>query len=342
MLSELMTWWIRQMTDLLTMLLQRLGLKSIGAAVPDAVLLTPGSAGTRVERRRKGRIELLAAEADAAALQSLLAGRRRDRLVLLLPSRLLVCETTLPVAAQTGLDRVLRYEMDRLTPFAADDVLFDHRVLGVDRAQATLRVELAFVPRVWVQPVLDRLKACGAVPVALEAAGPDGVVRRLPIGRQDPGRRVRERWLWRLSLATCGALAAACIIVPALRQSLALAEADDRIAVLRPEVAQVEALRRRMALESAGTGRIATARQQAETILEILGVLTDTLPDDTWLTSLTLRQRTLVMEGHSTAATKLIAGMAADSRLHDPAFAAPVLRDETGSEVFTIRAGYGP
>ena len=85
MLSELMTWWIRQMTDLLTMLLQRLGLKGIGAAVPDAVLLTPGSAGTRVERRRKGRIELLAAEADAAALQSLLVGRRRDRLVLLLP-----------------------------------------------------------------------------------------------------------------------------------------------------------------------------------------------------------------------------------------------------------------
>jgi general secretion pathway protein L len=71
-------------------------------------------------------------------------------------------------------------------------------------------------------------------------------------------------------------------------------------------------------------------------------VLTDTLPDDTWLSSLTLRQRTLVMEGHSTASTKLIAGMAAEPRLHDPAFAAPVLRDENGGEVFTIRAGYGP
>jgi general secretion pathway protein L len=74
----------------------------------------------------------------------------------------------------------------------------------------------------------------------------------------------------------------------------------------------------------------------------MLNVLTNTLPDDTWLTSLTLRQRTVLLDGHSTASTKLIEAMAAEPRLHDPAFAAPVLRGENGGEVFTIQARFGP
>jgi general secretion pathway protein L len=201
---------------------------------------------------------------------------------------------------------------------------------------------LAFVPRIWVQPILEQLAAFGAVPAALEATGPDGAVRRIAIGRQDPARQARIRLLSRLALGTCTALAAAILVVPLLHQAMALSEVEDRITALRPRVEQVEALRKRIAAGSAEAGRIVAAREQAVTMLQMLGVLTDTLPDGTWLTSLSLRQRNIVLEGHSAAATKLIAGMAAEPRLRDPAFAAPVLRGENGSEVFTIRAGFGP
>jgi general secretion pathway protein L len=338
MLPELIAWWTQQMADLAAPLLRR-----VRPAVPDALLLASEPAGMRIERRRKGRIEpvgRIAANADPAELRALL-GRRREPLVLVLPSPLLICEATLPAAAQAGLDRVLRYEMDRLTPFAADSVFFSHRLLGLDRARASLRVELAFVPRTWVQPALDWLASSGAVPVALEAAGPDGALRRIAIERVDPARQLRERLLSRLALAACAALATAIVVVPLLRQSLALSEVENRIAASRPNVEQVEALRRRIAAGSARASRLAAAREQAGTVLRMLGVLTDTLPDDTWLTSLTLRQNTLVMDGHSTASTKLIEGMAAEPRLRDPAFAAPVLRGENGGEVFTIQARFG-
>jgi general secretion pathway protein L len=65
------------------------------------------------------------------------------------------------------------------------------------------------------------------------------------------------------------------------------------------------------------------------------------LPDDTFLTSISLRRDHLTMEGHSTAATKLIAAMAADPGLKNPSFGAPVLRGENGTDVFTIQAGVG-
>jgi general secretion pathway protein L len=158
----------------------------------------------------------------------------------------------------------------------------------------------------------------------------------------EPGRVARERLAWRLAVGGCAAMAAATIAVPVLRQSLALAAVEDRIAELRPQVEQAEMLRQRIAAGSAGSGRIAAARQQAAEPLMILAALTDTLPDDTWLASLSLRQRHLMLEGHSAAANRLIAALASEPLLHNPSFAAPVMRAETGGELFTIQAEAGP
>jgi general secretion pathway protein L len=131
------------------------------------------------------------------------------------------------------------------------------------------------------------------------------------------------------------------IAVPFIRQSLALADVDAQIAALRPRIDQVDALRRQIAAGSAGAGRIAAARERGTVALRVLGDLTDLLPDDTYLTSVALRRTQLTIEGHSTAATKLIAAMAADPQLKNPAFGAPVVRAENGTDIFTIQAGFG-
>jgi Tfp pilus assembly protein PilN len=131
------------------------------------------------------------------------------------------------------------------------------------------------------------------------------------------------------------------VAVPLIRQSLALADVDAQIAVLRPRMDQVDALRRQIAAGSAGAGRIAAARERGTVALRALGVLTDLLPDDTWLTSIALRHAQLTIEGHSTAATKLIAAMTADPQLKSPSFGAPVVRAENGTDIFTIQAGFG-
>ena len=307
--------------------------------LPDALLLTPGPDGIAIARRRRGRTALPATVTDDG-LRTALA-RRRENLVLSLSSPMLIREATLPAAALGGLDRVLRYEMDRLTPFGPDDVYFSHRLLSVDRARSTLQVELAVLPRARVLPILDRLTYAGARPDVLEAPGPDGLVRRIGITTRDAAKLARDRLLTRLTAMLCGALAVAVVAVPLLRQSLALAEVEAQISLLRPRVDQVETLRKRIAASTAGAGKIAAARTQAGAVLEILAVLTQTVPDDTWLTNLSLRQRSLVLEGHSAAATKLLAAIGAQPRFRDPSFAAPVLRAENGGEVFTVRTEFG-
>jgi general secretion pathway protein L len=343
MLTAFATWWTRQMASLIDPLLRR-----VRPGAPDALLLVPGADTIEVCRRTKGQVITvmdvhLAEEPAVAQLRTVIRTHRRLKVYVAPLLSPLTRILELPMAAESQLDTVLRYEMDRLTPFAVDNVFFNYRVVArdvvaQDSAHATLRVELTLVPKAWVRPVLDRLSDAGLPPMSLEVAGADGVPRHLPTDPIDPRREARERLAWRLALGACAALAVATVAVPVLRQSLALTAAEDRIAALRPLVAQTQALRQRIAADTDGAARIAAARQQATAALSLLGMLTDTLPDDTWLVSLTLRQGHLVLEGHSAAANRLITAMAHEVRLRNPAFAAPLLRDETGGEKFTIQA----
>ena len=87
---------------------------------------------------------------------------------------------------------------------------------------------------------------------------------------------------------------------------------------------------------------LATARGQVGAPLQYIALLTDVLADDTYLTTISLKQRKLAISGHSAAAARLIGAMAANPLIHDPAFTAPVTRDETnGGEAFSIRAELG-
>ena len=54
-----------------------------------------------------------------------------------------------------------------------------------------------------------------------------------------------------------------------------------------------------------------------------IAAVTDILPDDTWLTELTLRQRRPGMAGRSTSAARLTGLLSADPTINDTAFAAP-------------------
>ena len=360
MLGALISWWAEQMRELVAPLTRRASARS-----KDALVLTydPAAQGRwRIDRRRNRRLDhlaTLASDATETAWRQAFASRRRgEPVVITLDQPFLVRRTTLPMVAAANLDQLLHYEMDRLTPFAAADVLYSHRVVSRDIAAGTLLVDIAVVPKAWVRDILDRLAALSIRPEALEPptdglasngewparGGPTNADHGNPgiaLDHEDPVRRARIRLGWRIASGVSAALAATVVAVPLIRQSLALADVDARIAALRPRMDQVDALRRQIAAGSAGAGRIAAARERGTVALRALGVLTDLLPDDTWLTSIALRHAQLTIEGHSTAATKLIAAMSADPQLKNPSFGAPVVRAENGTDIFTIQAGFG-
>ena len=342
MFEDFFFWWGRQMASLLSPVTAR-----FAARIPDALLIALDPARTdsvQIVHRRNARLipaQILSMSAETGVWRDALAARgRREPVIVALSTGFLLRRVALPIAAAANLERVLRYEMDRLTPFADEDVVFSHAVTGHDRARGQLGVELSVAPKAWFSAVVDRLIAADAAPATLEAAGPDGRTRCISLSHAAPSRVARG--LNRFGWIACGVLAVAVSTMPLMRQSLALAEVEDRIAALRPRVEQAEALRKRIAANTSGAGQIATARRQASEALRTLALLTDLLPDDTWLISLHLHDHKATLEGQSAAATKLIGALAAEPALKNPAFAAPVVRAETGADIFTIQAEFGP
>jgi general secretion pathway protein L len=342
MLGALLTWWIARMRELLPARLRG------GAVPPDALLVTLSS---REEaefalRRRGCEAPLGRFALEAEALAGLPAAlRRRPRRVLLRPppGALLEREVVLPLAAQHDPAGVLRYDLDRLTPFAAEEVFWTWRQEARDAAHGALRLRLSLLPKAALQPAIEALRRAGLPLAGLEASAPGGAPRAIPLGEAATLSPRREAWRRRgfvVAGTACAGLAIAAIILPFVLQSMALAAAERHIETLQPKVAEAEALRRRMAEAKGGQDAFAAERARIGDALQAIAALTDILPDDTWLTELTLRQRKLTMAGRSGGAARLIGLLSADPTIRDAAFVAPVTRAESGGggDVFSIRA----
>ena len=77
--------------------------------------------------------------------------------------------------------------------------------------------------------------------------------------------------------------------------------------------------------------------------LSVIAAATQILPDDAYLTELTLRQRKITLTGHSVRAARLIGAIAASGSFRSPELGAPITQIETGgAEIFTINAEAGP
>jgi general secretion pathway protein L len=248
----------------------------------------------------------------------------------------------LPIAAERDLAAVLSNEMDRLTPFAADAVFWSWSVAGRDRAKGSLVARLCVLPKRTLEPVLQGLADAGLRPAWFEAPGVDGVVRRIEL--TSPAIRTRTR---RGSVVVAGYACAGLSLIacglPFVQQARALSAANAHIEALRPRVAAVEAMRRQVAANSGGADVMAAESARTGNALAALASVTQTLPDDTYLTELTLRARKLTITGRSDAAVRLIALLTSAPGLSDPNFAAPVMRMTGGhGDQFSIRADIAP
>ena len=341
MLKGLIAWWLAQLVSLLPA-----RWRSRDHSLPDAIVAEPAGDGFALRLRRRRRESALGRfaldEPGLRAAAAAVRGRRGGPAVLrFAPAMLLEREVVLPLAAERELEQVLRYEMDRFTPFGAEEVFWTAEPVARDRATGRLRVRLSLVPRAAVAPMLQALGRIGAAPAALEAALPGGV-RAIPLGG-DHGRARRQRRVVSAAATVCAGLALVAVALPFVTQSLALDAVDARIAALRPRVTLAEALRRRIAANTNGADVIAAESARLGDALQALAALTEILPDDTYLTNFALRQRHLTIDGQSAAAPRLIGLLSADPTILNPAFAAPVMRTENGrADLFSIHAELSP
>ena len=331
--AEIAAWWLAQMRSLIPEALRGdSGQDALLVAIdrPDpATPLHAAPSGTLWMRKRGhetlfGRLPAIGAPLPANRLG---VGLR------LPPETILTREVTLPLAAARQLASVMRFEMDRLTPFAADALYWGISGVTADRARGRLQLQLAFVLREPVEQLCQVLAGQQLFPSFIEA--PNG---RIALNAAAPGFRPLSAALPVL----CGLLALACLVSPFLRQQTALDAAARVIAQQQPAAQVAMNLRSRLSTAAFGRAAIAEAQRDGDA-MQVLADLTDALPDGTWLDDLALKSGILTLDGQSSDAAALIGRLSAAPGLQDPSFTAPVTRTADGkSDQFSLQAAVAP
>jgi general secretion pathway protein L len=259
-------------------------------------------------------------------------------LVGLEPRHVLEKHLTLPLAAERELDRILAYEMDRETPFDENEVYWRGFVTARNRARGQIAVRLVLVKRSLPARLLQRLgeAGTGAAGLLVGSAAP----YEIPLSHAVPSATARFLRIANVPALGCAALVLLAIATPFIRQSLAFADIDRRIDAVTPVAEQVAALKSRLS----GTGADAVIDSQRAALGDPLGLLaavTDALPDDTFLDTITMHRRQVSLSGQSSAAAALIPRLAADKAFREPGFSAPVTRTPGSAEdSFTIAVSF--
>lgn len=328
LLAEVCIWWVAQMRALL------LGEAGKPSRLPDGLIVAldswaePHPTGALLLRQNGIETILRPIPGQGEPVPRLPA-------ILRLPAGTVLSRmVALPLAAARDLHTVVGYEMSRLTPLTADEVLWGISNVTADRAHEKVTLRLSIVARSPVERLLAFLARLDLHPGSIEEEA--GGCIPLATGRGRGRPFLRNLWGW-----SCGVLALGCVVTPFLRQQVALDDADRFIAAHQAAADLGEAMRRRIAIANFSRAAIAEARQAGDA-LQVLSALTNALPDGTWLNDLSLSGGELSIDGQSDNAAQLIALLAAVPELRGPSFTAPVIRSaDEKTDQFSLHATVG-
>jgi len=364
-------WWLGELAPLmparLRTALRRRRLRPIVAFERDAaVLWAPRVANGTLAYDDVARIPLGGDAAESgregqaaiAALPGAPATAAPRSVVVALPAnQVLRKSVTLPAAVEENLHQTLAYDLDRHTPFKADDVYFDAVVTGRDAAKKEIRVELATALKSFVDQARRRVEGWGAQVVAVTPEAPSAftapgrtALNLLPPAERPDTSRWREWQTW-VPLAAIAIAALVVIALPIWQKrvhAIALFQLVERAKVQADASAALRDELERLA----GDYNFALQRKYAfPAAMQVVEDVTKLLPDDTWLTQLEIKttargkdaRREIVLRGESANAGRLVS-LLEDSKVFEQAAPrSPTTKIQPGpGEIFDLGAQLKP
>lgn len=246
----------------------------------------------------------------------------------------------LPAAAADRLRDVVRFEIDRQTPFAAADVCHDAN-LRQRREDGQLEVDLVVIPRQRFDAALAPLGSLAGELGGVDVAGPQE--RPLGVNLLAPAeRRVRQAPMrgWHLALGSLALLAVVFAAWTTLDNRRAAADAFEASLRTRTEQARRVAAQRQQLVDLVeGMNALERARAQRPTAIEVLDELSRRLPDGTYLEKMSIEGDRLVVIGLSQEASSLVAKLQGSPLWRSPALSGALQPDQARRrDRFTLTA----
>lgn len=329
-------WWRRELSFLVPEKIKQLVSDRQGF-----IIISPEGGQFTLTYLYKQHYEALATiernEAGIAHFKSLLANDERlakaDVVLRLTNGHAIQKELALPAAAKENLVQVLAYELDRYTPFKADQVYFSVKPLeGVNEA-GQIRVMLILTPRESLDGFYEDIKALGLSPLLADYQGlandledGDDYYNLLPEKlRQKTANTPR---LINLALITSVfLLLGAVLVMPLWFEYRTVNALEQKIGAIEKEAKKIKALQQEIDAEIDETRKLLDVKSSTPAVIVMLDKLSELIKDDTWLAYLQYSDGHLQLQGESPAASTLISVLEAADLFANARFVSPVTQD---------------
>ena len=343
-------WWASELASMAPIHLRRVWQRVWGSEI-QSLLLRLDDDRLVASTLENGREELISETAigkgeNSSVPESLIA-RLADvdvnqyRVILFLDSTRIICRTTkVPLAAESELDDVLAFEIERLTPFHSDDVYFTYNVVDRDQTEKNLTVDLIVAPHKFVDPLVKSLQNRGLRPDIVTAMtadlSPNDIRVRLPVAGIHERHRATSttvKFAWALSAL----LAFAAVSSPLFALKSVARDLHAKTQQVMATKQKAKALNREADRLGDGVRLLVSAKSTAPSPLSILEVLSRLLPDDTWLVQCNIVGQEVTLEGRTTSSAKLIGILEASPMFSSVKYLSPITREtKSGIERFNF------
>jgi len=258
----------------------------------------------------------------------------RETALLLPRERVLVKTVTFPLAAEENLREVLGFEMDRQTPFKADQVYYDYTNPVRDREKHTITVELVVAPRPALDESLAALARIGLHPDIVTTRRGDArpvAVNLLP-ARENRHRSLAARRVNLLLGALTAILLIGAIALPLLYKAYLIAGLEPMLESAGNQAADARHLREEVDHLTASSRFLVDRKHAIPMVLLTMNELTRVLPDDTWLERLEINGMEVQLEGISESAAALIPLLESSPYFGNARFRSPVTRAPSANQ----------
>ena len=243
--------------------------------------------------------------------------------------RILRPRIDLPVEAADNLRNSVALDMDRHTPFSAEDVVFDLRVAGLDAERQRLKIDLVVARKADLDRALATARAMGLKPgvvTAARGAPADHEFNLLP-----PDLRPRRSNMLfaanaALALLCCG-LGAAAVWQQVERREQTVDAYEAKLVELRRTTGEADRLGEKLDRLIALSGQLITEKTARASMISIIDEVTKRIPDESWLTSYAYQDGMISITGYSDDPSNLLRQLETSDMFSEVRFAAPVTMD---------------
>ena len=267
-------------------------------------------------------------------------------LVLLAPGSVFTQRVNLPLAVEENLRASLVFEMDRLTPFRADQVYFDYSVAARESTTRQLQVELTVVRRNVVDEALARAATFGVMAAGATTSELQGSrSERLVLGPDvmQTHRDVGRRQMRMVFLALTVVLLLVWIGLPLWQKREAVIALQEPLAQAKAAAGEVANLRDELDRGVAAYNWLPQRKWDRASALLVLDELSRRLGNETYATVLEFDPNGIQMQGESGAAPALVETLENSPMFKDVTFKAQLTKIQgTGNDRFQLAATLEP